>query len=205
VARAGGRRNFRVRNVGDNGIDYSCTGTRACAVRNQFDPLLTCRTCGRICGTAKALADHRKDTHGRDGRRNATPCPYQRSTDCSGFIRLFLDSRLFYSGADYGPVWGCLECRAWVGCHDGTTRAKGTVADRHLRDLRKVAHAEFDPIWRREYVTRQQAYALLAERLGIPRETCHIGHFDLEMCERTIAVCQVLGPELAAKAKARAA
>ena len=161
-----------------------------------------CQTCGKICANPDGLTTHRKRVHGHTGTDNATPCPYKHSEDCTGYIRWYPDSRLFYGGADFGPVWACLGCRAWVGCHQGATRPKGTVADAHLREARKHAHAEFDPIWKRGYADRREAYRLLAQRLGIPADACHIGHFDLGMCARAIAACQELGPELSRRARA---
>jgi hypothetical protein len=46
---------------------------------------------------------------------------------------------------DHGPIWDCVDCRAWVGCHpDG--RPKGTLANDVLRAARRHAHAMFDPL-----------------------------------------------------------
>lgn len=62
-------------------------------------------------------------------------------------------------------------------------------------------HHVFDPIWRRRYerkhaldpkYTKAHArggrYKKLAELMGIPREECHIGAFDVERCKLAIAI-----------------
>jgi hypothetical protein len=37
-------------------------------------------------------------------------------------------------------------------------------------------------------MTRRAAYAWLSKRTGVPREACHIGMFDVEQCEKVVAV-----------------
>lgn len=105
-----------------------------------------------------------------------------------------------YSGRDFGPVWECQPCRAWVGCHrDGAgphRRPLGTPADADDRDKRQRAHALFDPLWRRvmerdgvsQGVARSRAYRWLAEQLRVPPERCHIGMMHGRDLER-VAVC----------------
>jgi hypothetical protein len=34
-----------------------------------------------------------------------------------------------------------------VGCHKGTTKPLGRLADAELREWKKRAHAAFDPVW----------------------------------------------------------
>ena len=75
--------------------------------------------------------------------------------------------------------WVCFVCDARVGCHEGTTRPLGELANSELRDYRMRAHDEFDYIWKSGYMSRGQAYRWLASKLRIPREKCHIGKFDV--------------------------
>jgi hypothetical protein len=91
----------------------------------------------------------------------------------------------------------CQPCRAWVGCHEGTTRPLGRLANEALRRAKIRAHAAFDPLWRSGLIKRKQAYALLAAALNIDRKRCHIGYFTLTMCERTIEIAVQLKQELA--------
>lgn len=78
--------------------------------------------------------------------------------------------------------WHCAACRAWVGCHDGTTKPLGTLADARLRNARIAAHAAFDPLWRGGGLTRARAYLWLAKELGLAEEATHIGQFTIEQC-----------------------
>lgn len=84
----------------------------------------------------------------------------------------------------------CKPCKAYVGTHRKTGEPFGGLANAGLRAFRKSAHASFDPPWRETSINRHQAYAWLAEQMGIPREHCHIGMFDVEMCEKAIEICK---------------
>jgi hypothetical protein len=80
--------------------------------------------------------------------------------------------------------WVCWSCNAWVGCHRDTDSPIGSLADEELRSARIAAHAAFDPIWKEERLPRPEAYAWLAQELGIPRQHCHIGLLELDDCRR---------------------
>lgn len=85
--------------------------------------------------------------------------------------------------------WHCAPCGAWVGCHPGTTKPLGRLADAELRQAKQVAHAAFDPLWRNTSIKRSHAYGWLATQLGIDRKRCHIGYFDVETCRRVVEIC----------------
>ncbi len=94
-------------------------------------------------------------------------------------------------------MYRCVPCTAWVGCHDGTDKPLGRLADAALRKAKQDAHAAFDPIWQELAASgmsrsraRSQAYAWLAEALGIAVRDCHIGLFDEETCKRVVTACQ---------------
>jgi hypothetical protein len=53
-----------------------------------------------------------------------------------------------------------------------------------------AAHAAFDPHWKKGNVKRKQAYARLADALGIAVKDCHIGMFDIQQCARVVSVCE---------------
>jgi hypothetical protein len=94
--------------------------------------------------------------------------------------------------------WLCRGCNAWCGCHKGTKRAYGSLANAELRDARQRAHAAFDPIWREQKgdkrMNRSIAYNWLARELGLTYEETHIGDFDLEQCRRTVELCLTKKP-----------
>lgn len=86
--------------------------------------------------------------------------------------------------------WNCGPCRARVGCHPGTTKALGRLANSKLRYWKIQAHAAFDPIWRSGNKKRNQAYRWLAREMGIAKDDCHIGLFNILQCKKVVAVCR---------------
>lgn len=132
------------------------------------------------------------------------PCPI-----CEDTAKLHESSADIYGGKDYGPVWICQCCQAYVGCHPGTHKPLGRLASKPHRQLKMAAHAAFDPLWKRKasvYIkerpgaskrcmaksyhrARGKAYKWLAEQMGIPQEECHIGYFTIEQCKRVVEIC----------------
>lgn len=127
--------------------------------------------------------------HGR-----AVICPY-----CNQPAKHFADSRDFYRGMNYGPVWACRPCDALVGCHKGGTGTTplGRLANKELRQAKIAAHASFDVLWQRKIArdgcsknaARSAAYRWLSGALGLPAKKTHIGMFDVEQCRRVVEVC----------------
>lgn len=105
----------------------------------------------------------------------------------------FVDSKVIY-GKSYGMIYLCRCCPgyAYVGVHKGTDRPLGRLADMELRELKKLAHAAFDPLWKegRFKGHRKAAYAWLSEQMGLPQEKTYIGMFDTVRCERVVQICQ---------------
>lgn len=79
-------------------------------------------------------------------------------------------------------LWVCYPCDARVGCHRGTWEPLGTMANAELRRARQNAHSKFDLLWKREFMTRSQAYRWLADHMDLHIDDTHIGRFDLEQC-----------------------
>jgi hypothetical protein len=90
--------------------------------------------------------------------------------------------------------WLCAPCNAYVGCHPGTEKPLGRLANSELRQAKQKAHIAFDALWKRTTplgtFDRKGAYTWLARQLGIPRADCHIGQMDVEQCQRVVEVCQ---------------
>lgn len=105
-------------------------------------------------------------------------CPY-----CRG-VPVLCDSSKVY-GRSYGPIWLC-ECGAFCGCHPGTNKPLGRVANQNLRTLKKMAHDSFDKIWKQKIMSRSKAYKWLSKNLGIPEKYTHIGMFSEETCKKVI-------------------
>ena len=103
----------------------------------------------------------------------------------------YVDSEEIY-GRSYGMIYFCRQCDAYVGVHEGTDRPLGRLANAELRRWKKLAHSHFDPIWRhgRFKGRRNDAYAWLAERMGLPKNKTHIGMFDVPQCVRVVEIME---------------
>lgn len=111
---------------------------------------------------------------------------------CNSKRVILTDSSVIY-GKSYGNIYLCLNCGAYVGVHEvaknphGEINApKGTLGDRELRELRKIAHGLFDPIWKRKILSRGGAYKMLMRILDIPKERAHIAMLTKEELNKLI-------------------
>jgi hypothetical protein len=122
-----------------------------------------------------------------------TTCPH-----CASQVELVNNQRIY--GKPYGEwpwayLCGNTKCGAYVGLHPLTNIPLGTLADAATRAARQRAKAAFNPRWQsakpqEQRKARIEAYAWLAQQLGIADvNTCHIGWFDVAMCERVVEVC----------------
>lgn len=111
-------------------------------------------------------------------------CPY-----CKGETE-FVDSSEVYRES-HGMIYLCRPCKSWVGIHKDSERAAlGRLANAELREWKKKAHDAFDPIWKSNLKSREQAYDWLSEKLGVPRHYTHIGFFGVETCKKLVAICK---------------
>lgn len=88
----------------------------------------------------------------------------------------------------------CAPCAAWVGCHPGSANPLGRLANAELRKAKSAAHTAFDPLWKSKRMRRKEAYGWLAERLGVKKNECHIGMFDVADCKRVVEICATKRP-----------
>ncbi len=78
---------------------------------------------------------------------------------CGGVIKL-IPAKAVYGesarrlGMEGEFVYQCQNCNARVGCHKGTMRALGNVANEVLRLKRMEAHRVFDGLWKSGRMTR---------------------------------------------------
>lgn len=124
-------------------------------------------------------------------------CPYCLNKSQYG------DSSIFY-GKSYGMMYYCLNCDARVGVHQGTNKALGRLANEELRRAKNKAHHYFDNLWQRKAKKcpvnysankwrrkcRKDGYKWLAKQLNISFKYCHIGMFDVDMCNKVVEICQ---------------
>ncbi|KZX00100.1 hypothetical protein JL49_13495 [Pseudoalteromonas luteoviolacea] len=82
----------------------------------------------------------------------------------------------------------CQNCDAYVGCHKGTDKPMGRLANAQLRTEKSNAHRTFDQLWRNGHMKRQDAYKWLAKKLGVNGKDCHIGMFDVETCKKVVRI-----------------
>lgn len=120
------------------------------------------------------------------------PAPIPSVCNCCGCsgVELVENSEI-YNGRHYGEwpyAYLCRNCGAYVGLHPGTDIPLGTLADKPLRDDRQKGKAVFNQLWR-DHMTRNQAYAWLAEAMRIAPEECHFGLFDSEQCLQARILC----------------
>lgn len=126
-------------------------------------------------------------------------CPY-----CGNTARLVGGNAIYPHRPDLAAkkFYQCKPCDAHVGCHPGTEKALGRLANAELRKAKMAAHAAFDPLWKNGERKRRSAYAWLAKELGIEEKQCHIGMFDVEMCRRVVEVCRSFNVESAQRKRA---
>lgn len=124
--------------------------------------------------------------------RNPLPAP-EHCRYCGSAVHFVNNAELYgksYGSWPYGYL--CGFCDAYVGCHPQTRIPLGVLATGALRQLRAKAHAAFDPLWKSHRMSRGAAYGLLAQQLGIQKESCHISWFDRDECEKTISIANEL-------------
>lgn len=119
-------------------------------------------------------------------------CPY------CGEVTIHCNDAIIY-GRTYGTmIYVCLKCDAYVGCHKPHPKqALGRLANAELRAAKISAHAAFDSLWKRKIsqgnkrqIARNLAYKWLSKQMGIERDYCHIGMFDVAECNQVIEICK---------------
>ncbi len=124
-------------------------------------------------------------------------CPY------CGSPATCVDSSMIY-GRSYGFAWVCAnypECDSYCGCHPGTKKPLGRLADKYLRAAKVAAHNAFDRLWKpgkfNRFGRRKDAYRWLAGEMGLAISDTHIGEFDVDQCLRVRELCMALRGQLA--------
>lgn len=96
-------------------------------------------------------------------------------------------------GRNYGRsymIWLCVDCDAYVGCHNNSKKPLGRVANKELRDLRKESKNLFISKYLRKWNcpnhVKDSMYKRLASEINIPVSECHFGMFDEKRCKDVI-------------------
>lgn len=115
-----------------------------------------------------------------------TECRY-----CQSRVSLVKNDEIY--GRTYGDwpyAYLCRTCNAYVGLHPHTDLPLGILADQDLRLARQRNKAIFLHLVKVSHSTRNEAYAWLADELGIPHMHCHWGWFDDEQCRQAGNICR---------------
>lgn len=127
-------------------------------------------------------------------RRIRHPAPVPTSCDCCRSPRVDLvENSEIYGGRSYGQwpyAYLCRDCGARIGLHPQTDIPLGTMADKSLREARNACKQPFESIWRHGAMSRGKAYRWLSEKMGIAREQCHFGLFNIQQCEQARDICE---------------
>lgn len=116
-----------------------------------------------------------------------------RQCDCCGAERIVLTGNERVYGRPYGAwpfVYFCEACGAYTGLHPKSVFPLGTLADAATREARSQVHAVFDRLWVKQVLSRRDAYASLADKMGIPVAACHIAMFDRARCEQALQILE---------------
>ena len=118
--------------------------------------------------------------------RNQLPAP--SVCDNCGSSRMGLTSNAVVFGKEQGRwpyCFYCDDCGAMVGCHPNTYKPMGKMATGATRRLRQKLHEIFDPIWKLELLSRNDAYIWLEKELELTEE-CHISYLTKEQLKQAI-------------------
>ena len=114
---------------------------------------------------------------------------------CGGVIRLMPARKIYGASTDRlglasENIYLCQNCNARVGCHKGTNRPLGNVANEVLRLKRRETHQVFDQYWQSSGLSRTKAYKWLAGQMNLPEKNAHIGGFEMDQCQQVIDLCE---------------
>jgi len=114
------------------------------------------------------------------------PCP---EPGCEGTLRRKWSNR--FGGWFYGcDTWADTKCSGAVGCdEDGAMH--GIPADAVTRKARRMVHARFELLWRRGYMTEDEARAALGAVFGVERLS--VSQLDLGGCRKLWRTVNALG------------
>ena len=91
----------------------------------------------------------------------------------------------------------CDNCNgSYCGCHPDTTTPLGYPCGPETRKARSAAHEKIDPIWREKITSRNKVYAMLADKMGIRRNDCHIAWMTASEARKAASLAQEIRNDL---------
>ena len=114
----------------------------------------------------------------------APRCPY-----CGSHSTLKSAEGIYKNNSRDTMLYVCKNypgCDSYVRVQPGTKIPMGTMANGELRRLRTEAHWHFDQLYKRGYMTKDDAYRWLAAILCVPLNQAHIGMLGEYYCKKVI-------------------
>lgn len=111
---------------------------------------------------------------------------------CGGAVHLVPAAKVYGPaaakrlGLEREKFYQCQNCNARVGCHKGSARPLGNLANEALRMKRMETHQVFDSFWKERGMSRTQGYKWMAKKLRLSEELAHIGGFEMDRCQKLI-------------------
>ena len=129
---------------------------------------------------------------------------------CGGAVHLVPAAKVYGPaaakrlGLEREKFYQCQNCNARVGCHKGSARPLGNLANAHvsmntvdiglaqlaMRMKRMETHQVFDSFWKERGMSRTQGYKWMAKKLRLSEELAHIGGFEMDRCQKLIRLCE---------------
>jgi hypothetical protein len=120
---------------------------------------------------------------------------------CGGDV-VFISNSVVY-GKEYGSgkCYLCRNCGAYTGTHKPRPReALGLLADEKMRKGKVMCHELFDAMWKgkpKVQKKRKDLYSWLADKMGLPVDDCHFGHFDIHQLRQAYKIlCSIREKEM---------
>jgi len=116
---------------------------------------------------------------------NEARCPY-----CGRPARIIPAAGILPDHAKVTHLLACSnypKCDSYVCVHPGTTKPMGVIANAELRKLRQQAHIHFNKLYQTGIMSKDDAYAWLADKIWAPRSEAHIGQLSEYYLQLVIA------------------
>ena len=100
---------------------------------------------------------------------------------CGGAVHLVPAAKVYGPaaakrlGLECEKFYQCQNCNARVGCHKGSARPLGNLANEALRMKRMETHQVFDSFWKERGMSRTQGYKWMAKKLRLSAALRWIG------------------------------
>lgn len=121
-------------------------------------------------------------------KQSRITCPY-----CGRTAVLQKGSYVYGDKAKEEYLYVCSNypaCNSYVGVHAGTKIPKGTLANSELRNKRIRTHKVFDLLWKKNVMSKKEAYRWMEYKMGLPKNTGHIANFSDYRCEELMRICK---------------